>query len=872
MVKEFLHGFFRGLLRQTVRLVWFLVLLCIVLPFVPMITDAILGISINGESLRALLTGLFSEGVPSGYMDAAEALVTGVGGLVVFFFCFFFCKWLSFIFYRLTQKHLPQGKKIVIYAAPTVAGDTAEQTSLAERAVLEQFAGDTYEPSRAGRKVKKVKMKNNLRFAGGMLGLLFGFLIYIVAFMPLNGAVSTYMAIVEYEDAVHGTTTVELQDQTYAEALGVEDIFEFSISEFLSDNIPENIGGWNLKKGIADYHHSFPVKMANVLGFSNFMFDMSTKATVNGESVYIRREVIAANAIYNRAYELMNRDAPKYWKDWDWDAVEEIVFDLMDRPLVRSVLTTSLEYLNQEIFPTLELPDEFENVIGDLLAAGYQMDDLKQEISALFNIAKHTVGAGLLDVYFDIDKNGFGEQQYQDIIDILSADNYASVYGLTSSLYEGKLMNIAQKAGLEWVVTFLSLVDENNNRTSAFNAASYQSEAAASALANELAALVDLAKVIPFDLVQSVMDAIEGGGNFNLSALNYQDLDFEDALLALASVFDAFKGFPIPVTGTGAASFYELAVNYVLHSEDTEMLGDYFDLAATKAAGYSFADEVADQMQTLVSALNAAVDFFEVIDVYDLDVEELLDNTPASNAKLALIENLLNALQANAYHADGAGKQGYLKTAYEFLTEELFADLLDDIDITNISWLNLFRNTAALKAEADALDAILKDTTLGMEDLLGQISDILGNIADLFEGNPQQLTDLLTIAKQQAGDYIAELSDLSVSDLLAEAQVADLLVELINIIDGLVEFDIVDNATETTQRLTDLFSEAIRGGTGFLVDTITDPSNGLEIAVDVEVQGFLRGVIDGLTSADTGKTPAELSELQGKLKVLFGLN
>ncbi len=243
-----LWGCGRGLYRATLRLglVLFAIVLAILLRGV--LTDALLGIKIDGQPLNEMLTEEFANGdMPESLVNLIMALMKSVIGLVSFLVLFYVLRLVTWaIVYPICKIWVKKGSKIQEEEVPY------------EQAVAEGYEG-TEEEYLASLAKKKPRYKKR-RGYGALVGLAQGIIIAFVVMSPLTGMIQQ----------VDKVSKVEIQGEA---------LFE----------LPEEVG-------ITEYVESAPGKIYGKLG--GWFFDtITTVKDENGKEVSIGAAVDAIDAV-----------------------------------------------------------------------------------------------------------------------------------------------------------------------------------------------------------------------------------------------------------------------------------------------------------------------------------------------------------------------------------------------------------------------------------------------------------------------------------------------------------------------------------------------------------------------------------------------
>jgi len=259
LVLGFLFGLKRGLKRTVVRAMWITAVILLVLIISMNITELILSIKFNlsysGQAcptLKDYITAILQDKIPveGGDYAAIVNLIFSVIALlinaVVFLVTYWVLKLVTLIFYWFFNIFI--------------------------------FHGERKRKKQAKKEKKKYKIKK-YRLAGGVVGLLFGFVSFCLTMTPVIG----YVSIAKN---VEGHTAVKNDN---------------------GEGLLTEVAGDTYTKIINEYDNSVPIKVLSTLKVDkvlNSVFDNISSAKINNEKIVLSEEAIAFVDIYENIKDL----------------------------------------------------------------------------------------------------------------------------------------------------------------------------------------------------------------------------------------------------------------------------------------------------------------------------------------------------------------------------------------------------------------------------------------------------------------------------------------------------------------------------------------------------------------------------------------
>ena len=308
----FFIGFWRGAKRSAMHFGISLALVIISYFITPLITNAILNISVSsGGSTKTLAQVAIdfiskSEAISSA-MENSEALRALIESLpsiflnvVVFLVVYAIVRLLGYIIFKIVERFTVKSKK----------------------------------------KEKELGIKRH-RLGGGAIGLVEGLVFFILAIAPLNSIVG-FVGDLKAAFAEQETTEAHETASSGSSLPSMNEVFDFLPSYVV--------------EGIDAYNNSIMGNVVGFLGVDDFIFDEMSKTTIDGEQIKIRQDVLNYAQLYNEIIPLYNilQDPPTdaKVKDLNWDKIDALSSNALNSGLIKGLGTNLIAdvIVNYEAF------------------------------------------------------------------------------------------------------------------------------------------------------------------------------------------------------------------------------------------------------------------------------------------------------------------------------------------------------------------------------------------------------------------------------------------------------------------------------------------------------------------------------------------
>lgn len=382
LVAGFFIGFWRGLKRSTVNTVLSLVGVVVAFFITPLITNALLGISVSVDGevvpLRELAVALLKQNEDAALLMAAnpnfKTLARALPGAIL---------------------------NTVVFIVVTVAVEFILY-------IIYKILAKTVFKYKTGQKKR--------RALGGVVGLVKTFIIVLLAVMP-------FASLVGLASSMVGTTATDDNSASAIERTLESQSDETLLSSNVSPEAVEVING---------LENNMLIKCCGMFGLDNAMFDYYATVDIDGENVVIREEVSniyqTANAVYQVQNAVVNGRGIAHF---DYDKLSEILNKVVDGGLFKTLISetlgrilTDVEYRDtiDSISIVRENPDVINKIISDLKstkgATGSYHQYFSDDIKTLFNVFRKVGESGLYDGIISIE-----EPTVSKVVAYLTNDN-----------------------------------------------------------------------------------------------------------------------------------------------------------------------------------------------------------------------------------------------------------------------------------------------------------------------------------------------------------------------------------------------------------------------------------------------------------------
>jgi len=370
----FFNGFKRGVKRSVTHFGIALVMIVAAYLLTPTITKAILNINVTSSGTEKTLaqylvdlisssgdiaTALENSTALQALVDALPAMVLN---MVVFIVLYIIVRLLGFIIYKIVERLAFKSKK----------------------------------------KEKELGLKRN-RLVGAGIGLVEGLFFFILAIAPLNSLVGTVGDL----QAAYGYSATTESKASEVEPESDESSSLPTLAELL-DYIPAPVGD-----AIISYNKSPMGVVGGMFGVDNLIYDELSKSSIDGETVKLRKDIVAFAEIYNDVYtitDIINNNTSKEIKSLDWDRIDKTMNGILEGGLVKGFVTNMLAdiVINYEALGAdfgeyenivISLKTVLENDENNITPKEYFFHDIENIYSVVSTIGR----SGLLDAILDKD-------------------------------------------------------------------------------------------------------------------------------------------------------------------------------------------------------------------------------------------------------------------------------------------------------------------------------------------------------------------------------------------------------------------------------------------------------------------------------------
>lgn len=342
----FFQGFCRGVKRSSLELV--LTILGVVGAglLTPVITNAILGISVgNGQTLKQYFIDLIAQDATIGALvDSSPNLAEFLESLPQVLFCA-----IIFLLLNLVMR-------LVIYIIYKIISAIAFKSK---------------------KKEKQLGLKRN-RWVGAAIGTLKMFILSLVICMPLTSLVKLA------DNALTTVSAATAESSTQDEPT----------QEVVPETVTEVLSGVN---------SSFFGALNGAVGLDDFIFDDISKFQIEGQNVYLRQDLSNYLSIYDSVMSVASSDMTKF-TDLDWEAIDEIYNKATEGTLYNVVvLNVVADFVDN--FETLQtvIPEiaDYSALLSEVRtgmnASDNRTEYFKNDIDKIYSIFSSVAQTGFID-------------------------------------------------------------------------------------------------------------------------------------------------------------------------------------------------------------------------------------------------------------------------------------------------------------------------------------------------------------------------------------------------------------------------------------------------------------------------------------------
>lgn len=689
LLSSFLFGLKRGAFKGTFRLITVLFSFFVAFFFSGYVSQLIINFNFGNipfihnlapdfTSVSALIVSMLN-GVPeiANMMAASEAfnslvmqfplLITNV---FVFFILFYTLKFLTWFVYAIASA-------IVVKRKKKKAKEEQKAREVANGIIINYYEASS------------PKKTAGDRSWGGLMGLVQGFVLALVFFLPFNGLVNTYFDV---REALEPSTPQAYEyAQTYSNSL------DFDLDEI----IPAD-----LHNALSAYRLSAPSVVFGLAKLDRSVLDYVSSIKVENRRVSLFNEIRTLANVFADIKYFMDLDFENIdWETFDFEKLEQVVTNIFNSDVFSIIAPELLKHYGQE-YAGQEGDNNFamnEAKAFMLIAlAEIESDTLKSDVLAVIRTAKAVQTAGI-----------FGAIKLPEaeiiaaVIDCLTVENTTSIFEAMLGSYtlrHGMIYSINRSFDMlddEFDIEITQLVFEEVVWT---NVASSFAELINSIVSNNL-----------------IYDFINGDIDFdNPNPVSFLNGDY--LLGDIGKILDIAKSNPL----------LSDSLSKLILSFESEEFAEYVDLATLASNDFSYEAEFG-HIDDVIAHLNAIKDsndktLFELIEAGALP-EDLI---AVLNDNIESVKLAADAILSIELFQSSADK--LFNVVGEFLAEQLDVEI-SDVDISNIDWtaekalfVNILEQTVALLNDVD-LEAFAGDVDF---EALSEHLTTIGAILDMM--------------------------------------------------------------------------------------------------------------------------------------------
>lgn len=391
LLVSFFVGRKRGVGRSLLNGGLSIVLLITVFLLTPVITNAILGVSVNAGGTETTLGNFLIEyakdalGDNATYVTSSESLqtfltgvVAGVASVLVFIVLGLLSKLIAYIIYIIIEKFGFKSKK------------------------QEQEEG---------------LVRNKL--GGGLISIVKTFLFMLIIFLPFT-SMTQFVEKSFFEN--YASESAESGEEA-----SIEDTLDSlpSTAE-ISNNIPSGV-----KRAISGYNKSLLGLTGNLFGIGDVSFDYLSNIDVKGEKISIRQTAVQLLDFYDYivdTYADYKEDKTDFFKNLDYTKFDKYKETFLNDGMFKGfVLNLVIDYVEnyEDVFPADFVEDNrvlLEGIANKLAEEVKPTDYLLEDVSEIFDLVESAGKSGFLDDYLAM------EEKTTKNIALLIADKYSSTF------------------------------------------------------------------------------------------------------------------------------------------------------------------------------------------------------------------------------------------------------------------------------------------------------------------------------------------------------------------------------------------------------------------------------------------------------------
>ena len=408
LIIGFLIGFWRGIRKSALNMAFSLVAVVVAFFVTPLVTNAIMGISIAYQektiTLNQYLVELLKQNQDIATLIESnpnveilvEKIPSAVANVLIFLILSMVVMFVFYIIYRIIASIF----------------------------------------------LKRKENQKVHRTLGGVVGVIQAFIISLFVFMPLSSLLGLFGDVLNKTDIYLDNTANE--KVLNANGDDVQEESSNGNNSALANFLPEQINTI-----ASSLNNSFFFQMCGAVGLDDAMFDYYGTINIDGQDLVLRKEILNYAQIYDISIQISQiSSTEKSFKDLDFEKLEVYFDQVINGTLFKQIFVDVLQefvtnyqnysFLNNEtITEYSELLDNISMSLKESLqeSANGAIEYFQNDLKSLFDIFKQLSQNGIIDeIYNNEDKTVKG------ILNILTADQNLPVF--SSSLEELLSMNI----------------------------------------------------------------------------------------------------------------------------------------------------------------------------------------------------------------------------------------------------------------------------------------------------------------------------------------------------------------------------------------------------------------------------------------------
>lgn len=369
----FLIGYKRGVKRSLLNLVVTFVMIVLAFAITPPVSNAILNISVNAGGTAKPLSQIIVDYLAqiemvndlinssSSFATFLKAVPSLLMNIVVFYILYLIVRLLAFIVYKILQLIFMKTKD---------------------------------------KDKKKIGLSKKSKLFGGLIGVAKGFAFIFLTLAPLT-------AVVGLVEDFGGATKSAFTSNANSETQSADSSDGLKTTQELLESAPKE-----LTDAVSGYNKTPLGFFGSLFGLDNIVFDQLVKINVDGESIYLRQDILDYVTIYNTYVELsraIENPSSETLKNLDWERMDALMNKVFESGLIKGVVANLVgDYITSydpEVNDLGEFSDiviAYQTAIKDKDIKEYLVGDLKKVYTSISVAGKE----GLLDsLLFDKDSS-----------------------------------------------------------------------------------------------------------------------------------------------------------------------------------------------------------------------------------------------------------------------------------------------------------------------------------------------------------------------------------------------------------------------------------------------------------------------------------